>query len=159
MLRAFSASLFLCLAVAPAALAFPGDRIFTGKLKCITTYNGGTVGPFASTDVVTLAFTATVSGAIEQTGTVALSHTETNTSGIYLDDDNPMTYRAFVNPDQTDLGLVAIYDDGPLLSGAVSDFKRKADGSVSALRFVSTYSDGDDSMQRCSGTLKLAPVD
>jgi hypothetical protein len=145
----------LLLAAAPAS-AFPGGYAYTGKVKCITFYNSGSSGPVPLTDTVTLVFTATFTDTTEQEGTVELSHTEGSASGLQLDDTELLPYRAFTNA--SNVGLVAFHDDDVELAGAIADFKRKSDGSVSSLRIVFTYSDDDATAQRCTGTLKGAPV-
>lgn len=153
--------LLLALVFTPlGAFAFPGGKTFTGKLKCTTTYNNGTAGPFSRTDIVTLAFSAVSTAANKQTGTVQLTHTETNAAGIYLDDQNPLDYVALVNPAEKYAGLLSIYlpNPGSLRVGSVGEFKAKPDGSIKSLRFVSAYAFGlAGQVQRCSGTLKLAP--
>jgi hypothetical protein len=159
MLRTLPAALLVALvAAAPAASAFPGDHSYTGKMKCVTTYNGGSSGPFTSTDVVTLSFIAVVTDVHDQAGTVVLTHTETSAAGIDLDDDDPMTYHALVNPEETNVGLLAVHDDDGDVSAGFGEFKRKADGSVTSIRFVSIFSAAGTELQRCSGTLKLDPV-
>jgi hypothetical protein len=154
MRRALSLSLLLLLAAAPAA-AFPGGNVFTGKVKCITFYNSGSSGPVPLTDTVTLVFTANVTDTTEQTGTVELSHTEGSASGLQLDDAD-FPYRAFTN--DSNVGLVTFHDDSLEFAGAIAEFKRKSDGSVSSLRIVFTYSDDSSTAQRCTGTLKGSPV-
>jgi hypothetical protein len=158
MTRTLPACLLVVLLPAAPAAAFPGDQVFTGKVGCITFYNSGTSGPVPITDIVTLSFTASFTETNEQEGTVLISHTETSASGLQLDDVDPLSYRAFTNPEDSNVGLVAIHEDGSGVRGAIAEFKRKRDGSVSSLRFVSSYSDDSTTAQRCSGTLKRVPV-
>lgn len=146
-----------------AAQAFPGGQTFTGKVKCVTTYNGGSSGPFPSTDVVTLAFSEVSTDVTQQTGTVVLTHTEGSAAGIQLDDEDPLLYNAFTNPDETDAGLVGIQDpdnDSGVMSGGVASFKEKPGAPISALSFLFVTSDiSNGNAQRCTGTLKaLRPV-
>src|SRR5688572_18895454 len=98
LIRALPAALLLLLVAVPAA-AFPGDRTYRGKVKCITFYNSGSSGPVPLTDEVTLSFTALISDEAEQSGNVSMSHTEGSASGLQLDDSAPLSYRAFTNPD------------------------------------------------------------
>jgi hypothetical protein len=139
----------------PTAPGFPGGHTFTGKVKCVTTFDEGSA--FSSTDIVTLTFFQSLNSANRQDGMVELTHTETNTAGIYLDDENLLDYTAVLNLSQGSTGLVAISDDGGFLSGVVAEYKAKSDGSIGSLRFVSTHG-FDDEIQRCSGTLKRAPL-
>lgn len=140
----------------PTAPGFPGGQAFTGKVKCVTTFDEGSA--FSSTDIVTLTFFQTMnSPPSRQDGTVELTHTETNTAGIYLDDQDLLAYAAVLDLDEGKTGLVAIQDDGGFLSGAVVEYKPKSDGSIGSLRFLSTHG-FDDEIQRCSGTLKRDPL-
>lgn len=140
---------------APPMAGFPGGADFTGKVKCVTTFDEGAA--FTSTDVVTLSFFQTMnSPPNRQDGTVGLDHTETSGAGIHLDDEGPLAYTAVLDVDEGKTGLVAIQDDEGFLSGAVVEYKPKSDGSIGSLRFVSTHG-FDDQIQRCSGTLKRVP--
>ena len=152
--------LILLFAAAPA-FAFPGGRTFSGRVKCTTTYNEGDELPFTSTDIVTLAFVETSTDENREAGTVTLTHTETNTSGVYMTDDEPVNYIAFEPAGAGGAGLVAVQDLTELViqqSTAVGDYKSKSDGSITSLRMVFTHADSlNGEVQHCSGTLKLVP--
>jgi len=150
------AILTLVLAGAPASsLAFPGGLTFRGKVKCMSLYNHGSSAA-QGTDIVTLTFTPASTDPNMEEGTVALTHTEMTTAGVYL--GAALDYTALLS-DQSDVGMLAIQDplsDGDdLQRGAIADFKPKPDGSIGALRIVVYAHDLFEGVaQRCSGTLK-----